>query len=200
MNGNPTRRGALYLIPALVTLVSCGPKISSFNALPKSVCETDESTLDWDARGDLNMKVSLHRAVEGGGGTPDTLLMVLYAGKDPAAPSHEESVLVFPERFNADLTFEVDAVDGAIHATDVARAGQWPGNFVIETVACTSDMVVTVHHAGREAVLDAAGSSSTAFSGAPILGDWELEATVPSGGESPDFIVLSFTAICRTGP
>lgn len=189
-------RRALWLIPTLFLLGSCGPKITSFTALPKSVCEDAEFTMKWEMRGDPSLTASLHRATQGAEGTPDTLVMVLTAGTGEDPPTRTEDVLVFPARFTTSLFFETTVDGTTVHAADEANPGKWPANFVVEAVASASDIAISIRHAGAEALVDADGTPSATLAGLPVLGRWELEATVPAGAEAPEVLVLNITAAC----
>ena len=181
---------------ALALLASCSPKIASFTALPKSICDDDAFTMRWETRGDPNMTVSLHRAAEGSQGTPDTLAMVLTAGTKQDPPTRTEDVLVYPSSFTSQLFFEATTDGNEVHAVDEANPGKWPKNFVVDSVASASGIAIVVHHAGSEASVDAAGTPSSSLAGLPILGRWELQAEVPSGEEPPEILVLDITANC----
>ena len=186
----------IWLVPVLALLVSCSPKIASFTALPKSICEDDAFTMRWKTRGDPNLTVSLHRAAEGAQGVPDTLVMVLTAGTKQDPPTRTEDVLVYPSSFTSQLFFETTTEGAKVHAVDEANPGKWPANFVVDSVASASGIAIVVHHAGAEASVDAAGTPSSSLAGLPILGEWELEAEVPSGEEPPEVLVLNITATC----
>ncbi len=200
MRLRPTGR-LLLLSLALLVVSGCGPKIKTFTAGPKSVCESDAFTVDWDVRGDPELSVSLRRADAAAAGVPDTLLFLLTVEKGGDEVTRLEDVLRYPSHFSAELLLDVDGAEGLVlHAADEANPGKWPPNFVIETVSSASGVAITVRHGGTEAELDASGAPSTAFTGLPVLGEWDLEAAVPSLEDAPLTLGLDVTAVCSSGP
>ena len=180
----------------------------------------------WSGRGDLALEVQLDprevaeagagagpRAAGAEPGAPDlpagdgavadggpagtrTVALRLTASRPGQPPRSAQTRYLqqFPERFEDEVVFVARPEAGGVVASGEKNLARWSDRFEIETVAAGDGRRLQVTHGGRAAVVGEV--PSTALSGTPLSGAWELRWR-DDGAPPPEVLRVRVVARCR---
>ena len=188
MMKNPLR--IIWIIAFIFFITACVPKIVSFQASPRRLCEGQNTVVSWEVEGKALLlaepTINSTGSVPSSGSRHYTLyestiftILAMRSGKDVFA---EQEVVVFSsgETQTIIIGTKPDETGGLI-AAEALKPEVWDDMMRIDTISGRSNRPLRVSHEGRDVILPADGSVSEQMSGAKISGLWKIRADLLPG-------------------
>lgn len=193
IGGNLVMRSSLQLIwviAFLIVITACAPKITSFQASPRRLCEGQNTVVSWEVEG--HALLSSEPVMDGTGPVPSSgsmnyalfeptlfKIIVMRGGKDAFA---EQEVAVFASGDTKTIVIETypDSTQGLV-AKETLSPQVWDDMMRIDSISGQSGRALNITHEGRKITLPADGSPSDLMRGAKMSGLWEIRANLLSG-------------------
>lgn len=205
----------IVLLPLAFALLGCGPSINSFRAEPNVICKGSRSHLSWDAS--TSGTLSAQPPLEGIGAVSKASVAEVFPQEATTfrldvqsafgKTSREVSVDVRQAGSDAkplgapisDPSAKCDSVTG-VSVTANAPANFWDSSLRVGSVGSRDGRAYHVEHGGKVAEI-APGSTTSAFAGQPVSGEWKLVTPLVSGevcGKSglPHNLMIDVFATC----
>ena len=198
-----------------LVLAGCPPRIKSFRVQPATRCAGDAPAVArWDGRGDLALQIQLDDSSvpkpETTNGDPDaqppplgpegshviTLRLTASDGQGQERAAQTRFIQEFPDAFQNVIAFQTKLADGAVVGAGDKNSERWGDRFEVATVAALDRRRIEVAHAGKSVTLEAA--PSTALSGTPLEGRWELK-WLRDGSSPPEVLRIDAVVRCKRG-
>ena len=167
----------IFLVLALLTSVSCSPKIISFSVAPRRACPDDSIAVNWKVVGTPSVTVTKR-----GGLLADTLTYTLVVQRHDKRKYARQDVIRFRAAQPETLVFvTLPRGQDSLWCVDTLRAADWNSSLEIDTTASCSGRDIRLLHGGRDVLLRGDGSRSLALSGVGLEGRWELRSRLLPG-------------------
>lgn len=158
-----------------ILFYSCLPKpvINSFTVTPLTITVEDTVKVNWDVKGKPTLLVHQKVAADSGVKYLELTLVVEKGAKEVNRPVQ---VTVVPTNSTTQIIFSTDLKGDTLIAADDKNPDKWGNRLEILSVSSASARQLIVWHANKTAVLDKAGTLSTAFEGTPVEGRWVFKS------------------------
>lgn len=176
---------AFLLLVTAITIVGCAPKIVSFEASPRLVCEGQSTRVSWKTRGSTLLlsdpRLPGTGTVEPSGSRRFTLkkttTFTLKATRNNREALFEQVVFTLPSTMKEEIVVHVKPDgDGGLVGVETLAPLIIDDFMRVETIRGPSDRPIKVIHEGKEVSLPANGTSSDGIRGTRFTGRWEVRA------------------------
>ena len=180
----------VLIVAVLFLITACAPKILSFQASPRRLCEGQNTEVLWEVEG--HTLLLAEPTTDGTGAVPSSgsqqfalfettlfKIIAMRSGKDIFA---EQEVVVFANGDTQTIVIQTqpEGTSGLV-AAETLKPEVWDDMMRIDTISGRSNRPLRVSHEGRDVILPADGSVSDQMRGAKISGHWEIRADLLPG-------------------
>jgi len=176
---------AFLFLTVIITMAACAPKIVSFEASPKLVCEGQSTRVSWKVRGSavLSSEPPLPGigTVEPVGSQRFTLAktttFAIKAMRNNREALFEQVVFTLPSTMEKEIVIRIKPDgDGGLVGAETLTPLILDDFMRVETIRGLSDRSMKVLHEGYEVSLPADGTPSEGMRGTRFTGLWEVHA------------------------